>query len=92
MLTTSSSFAPAETSIQKEAVGFALWHLDSQFGMFFGSFFSLAIPYGGNGIWIQHENRAAAASCGVLLSLNPGSVRGTWYPRVPSATLTTVVP
>jgi hypothetical protein len=31
MLTTSSSFASAETSIQKTVAGFAMWHLDSHF-------------------------------------------------------------
>jgi hypothetical protein len=87
-----SSFASADTSIQKVTTGFALWHPDSHFGLIFESLGAIAILERENSIWIQHENRAAAARRHAALSLNPGSVRGTWSPRVPSATLTTVVP
>jgi hypothetical protein len=55
-----SSFASAETSIQKGTPGFALWHPDSHFWMIFASFWYPAIPNPGNSILIQHENRAAA--------------------------------
>ena len=60
MLPTSSSFASAETSIPKEALGFAKWHLDSHFWSIFASFCLPAIPQGKNGILIQDKNRAAA--------------------------------
>jgi hypothetical protein len=67
----SSSFASAETSIPKEALGFAKWHPDSHFWSIFASFCLLAIPQSKNGILIQDKNRAAAADCGLPLSLNP---------------------
>jgi hypothetical protein len=57
----SSSFASADTSIQKVATGFPLWHSDSHFDAIFGSFRAVAIPDTKNGILIQDENRAAAA-------------------------------
>jgi hypothetical protein len=66
----SSSFASAETSIPKEALGFAKWHPDSHFWSIFASFCLPAIPQGKNGILIQDKNRAAAAACGLPLSLN----------------------
>jgi hypothetical protein len=40
----SSSFASAETSIQKWRLGFALWHPDSHFWMIFASFWHAEIP------------------------------------------------
>jgi hypothetical protein len=88
----SSCFASAETSIPKVALGFAKWHPDSHFWMIFGSFCRLAIPQPKNGILIQDKNRAAATDCDMPLSLNSGSVRGTWWPRVLLQLLTTVVP
>jgi hypothetical protein len=61
----SSSFASAETSIPKEAIGFAKWHLDSHFWSIFASFCLLAIPQSKNRILIQDKNRAAAANWGL---------------------------
>jgi hypothetical protein len=75
----SSSFASA-ASIQKEVLGFAKWHPDSHFWSIFGSFCRLAIPQTQNRIWIQEEQ--SCCHNGMWLSLNSGSVRGTWWPRV----------